>query len=150
MTDPQIGMMMLGLFIFIIMLGFPIAFTLVAMGVGFGYYAYYDATQDFFANRVFTLLANLAFYGNMSDSLSSYRAIKRKRLSEVRVDGRGHAAHYQLSIMALKRGWKVAEMPTVELVNPDANAREQVLLNAFPVLMVLVKEWARQKGGHHI
>ena len=32
MTDPQIGMLMLGLFIFIIMLGFPIAFTLVAMG----------------------------------------------------------------------------------------------------------------------
>ena len=36
MTDPQVGMLMLGLFIFIIMLGFPIAFTLIAMGVGFG------------------------------------------------------------------------------------------------------------------
>ena len=34
MTDPQVGMLMLGLFIFIIMLGFPIAFTLMAMGVG--------------------------------------------------------------------------------------------------------------------
>ena len=43
MTDPQIGMLMLGLFIFIIMLGFPIAFTLMAMGVGFGYYAYFIA-----------------------------------------------------------------------------------------------------------
>src|SRR3712207_7658980 len=35
-SDPQVGMLMLGLFIFIIMLGFPIAFTLIAMGVGFG------------------------------------------------------------------------------------------------------------------
>ena len=25
------------------LLGFPIAFTLMAMGIGFGYYAYYDA-----------------------------------------------------------------------------------------------------------
>ena len=33
MTDPQIAMMMLGSFIFIILLGFPIAFTLMAMGV---------------------------------------------------------------------------------------------------------------------
>ena len=40
MTDPQIGLSMLFLFIFIIMLGFPIAFTLMAMGVAFGYYAY--------------------------------------------------------------------------------------------------------------
>ena len=53
MTDPQLGMLMLVLFIFIIMLGFPIAFTLMAMGVSFGYYAYFTAGQDFFQNRVF-------------------------------------------------------------------------------------------------
>ncbi len=43
MTDPQIALMMLGLFIVIVFLGFPIAFTLMAMGIGFGYYAYFDA-----------------------------------------------------------------------------------------------------------
>jgi tripartite ATP-independent transporter DctM subunit len=69
MTDPQIGMMMLGLFIFIIMLGFPIAFTLVAMGVGFGYYAYYTPGQDFFENRVFTLLVQKAFEVTSNDVL---------------------------------------------------------------------------------
>src|ERR687898_869483 len=37
MTDPQIAILMMVLFIFIIMLGYPIAFTLVAMGVFFGY-----------------------------------------------------------------------------------------------------------------
>ncbi len=42
MTDPQVALMMLGLFIVIVFLGFPIAFTLMAMGIGFGYYAYYD------------------------------------------------------------------------------------------------------------
>jgi hypothetical protein len=60
MTDPQVGMLMLGLFIFIIMLGFPIAFTLIAMGVGFGFYAYYTPGQDIFANRIFTLLVQKA------------------------------------------------------------------------------------------
>lgn len=43
MTDPQVALMMLGLFIVFVFLGFPIAFTLMAMGIGFGYYAYYDA-----------------------------------------------------------------------------------------------------------
>jgi len=69
MTDPQVGMLMLGLFIFIIMLGFPIAFTLMAMGVGFGYYAYYTPGQEFFSNRVFTLLVQKAFEVTSSDVL---------------------------------------------------------------------------------
>ena len=45
MTDPQVALMMLGLFIIIVFLGFPIAFTLMAMGIGFGYYAYFDADR---------------------------------------------------------------------------------------------------------
>ncbi len=56
MTDPAIALMMLGLFIFVILLGFPIAFTLMGMGVGFGYYAYFQADQSFFDSRVFYLL----------------------------------------------------------------------------------------------
>ena len=71
MTDPMVGMLMLGLFIFIIMLGFPIAFTLIAMGVGFGYYAYYTPGQEFFANRIFTLLVQKAFEVMSSDVLTA-------------------------------------------------------------------------------
>ncbi len=69
MTDPQVGMLMLGLFIFIIMLGFPIAFTLIAMGVGFGYYAYYTPGQDIVQNRVFTLLVQKTFEVASNDVL---------------------------------------------------------------------------------
>jgi tripartite ATP-independent transporter DctM subunit len=71
MTDPQIGMLMLGLFIFIIMLGFPIAFTLIAMAVGFGYYAYYTPGQDVFANRIFTLLVQKTFEVTSNDVLTA-------------------------------------------------------------------------------
>ena len=56
MSDPAIALMMLGLFIFVILLGFPIAFTLMGMGVGFGFYAYYQAGQDFYNSRIFYLL----------------------------------------------------------------------------------------------
>ncbi|MGE3367096.1 MAG: TRAP transporter large permease subunit, partial [Rhizobiaceae bacterium] len=47
-TNPELGMIMLGAFILIILLGFPIAFTLVAMGIFFGYYA--------MGTRIFDLL----------------------------------------------------------------------------------------------
>jgi tripartite ATP-independent transporter DctM subunit len=71
MTDPQVGMLMLGLFIFIIMLGFPIAFTLMAMGVGFGFYAYYTPGQEIFQNRIFTLLVQKSFEVMSSDVLTA-------------------------------------------------------------------------------
>jgi tripartite ATP-independent transporter DctM subunit len=60
-SDPVVALVMLGLFIFIIMLGFPIAFTLIAMGVMFGYYAYFQPDQAFFDNRVFYLLTQNTF-----------------------------------------------------------------------------------------
>ena len=55
MTDPQVAIFMLSLFIFLVLLGFPIAFTLVAMGVGFGYYAYFQA-DNLLNNQIFYLL----------------------------------------------------------------------------------------------
>ena len=45
MSDPIIALAMLAIFLFIILLGFPVAFTLMAMGIGFGYYAYFDASR---------------------------------------------------------------------------------------------------------
>jgi len=62
-TDPQIAIFMLMLFIGIVLLGFPIAFTLIAMGLGFGYYAYYDAERmaSVFDNRIFDLFVQNTF-----------------------------------------------------------------------------------------
>lgn len=45
MSDPIVALFMLGLFLFMVMLGFPIAYTLMAMGIAFGYYAYFDADR---------------------------------------------------------------------------------------------------------
>jgi len=55
MTDPQVAIFMLSTFIFLVLLGFPIAFTLVSMGVGFGYYAYFQA-DNLLNNQIFYLL----------------------------------------------------------------------------------------------
>ena len=57
MTNPEVAILMLSLFILLVLLGFPIAFTLLAMGVGFGYYAYYKAgsieqLSDVFDNQI--------------------------------------------------------------------------------------------------
>jgi len=73
MTDPQIAVVMLGIFILFILLGFPIAFTLIAMGVGFGYYAYYEPErmQTIFDNRIFDLLVNQTYSVMANDVLTA-------------------------------------------------------------------------------
>ncbi len=58
MTDPQVGMLMMAAFIAIIFLGFPIAFTLIALGVGFGYYAMGDNIFPLLVQRAFGVMSN--------------------------------------------------------------------------------------------
>jgi len=45
LTNPEVAILMMGIFLIAVLLGFPIAFTLMAMGVGFGYYAYFDPAK---------------------------------------------------------------------------------------------------------
>ncbi len=61
MTNPEVAILMLSVFILIILLGFPVAFTLLAMGVGFRNYAYYEpgtvnSIADALNNNIFYLL----------------------------------------------------------------------------------------------
>jgi tripartite ATP-independent transporter DctM subunit len=71
MSDPMIAMVMLGILVFVIMIGFPVAFTLMALGIGFGYYAYFQPDQAFFDNRVYYLLTQNTFTVLNNDALVS-------------------------------------------------------------------------------
>ncbi|MDH3377044.1 MAG: TRAP transporter large permease subunit [Gammaproteobacteria bacterium] len=74
MTNPEVAILMLTLFIVLVLLGFPIAFTLIAMGVGFGYYAYHQAGSiheitDAFNNQIFYLLNQNTYSVMENDTL---------------------------------------------------------------------------------
>ena len=71
MSDPHVAILMLGLFILIVLLGFPIAFTLIAMGLGFGYYAYSspDQMQHLLENPIFNLFVQNTFSVMSNDVL---------------------------------------------------------------------------------
>jgi TRAP-type mannitol/chloroaromatic compound transport system permease large subunit len=71
MSDPILGLAMLGLIIVVIMLGFPTAFTLMGLGMMFGFAAFYDPSQSWTANKVFTLMVQRTFGGMTNDVLLS-------------------------------------------------------------------------------
>ena len=81
LTNPEIAILMMGIFLFAVLLGFPIAFTLMAMGVGFGYYAYFDPTrmEHLFDNRIFQLFVQNTYTCLLYTSPSP-RDMRRSRM----------------------------------------------------------------------
>jgi tripartite ATP-independent transporter DctM subunit len=95
MSNPEVAVLQLGVLVFIIMLGFPVAFTLMALGIGFGFYAYFEpamfetaynriAGEDpgmlwsiwawfraLLANRVFDLFVNRTYSVMANDTLTA-------------------------------------------------------------------------------
>jgi TRAP-type mannitol/chloroaromatic compound transport system permease large subunit len=68
MSDQALGLVMLGLIVVTIMIGFPTAFTLMGLGVFFGFYAFYNPAEYWFDNRVFDLMVQRT-YGAMTNEV---------------------------------------------------------------------------------
>jgi TRAP-type mannitol/chloroaromatic compound transport system permease large subunit len=69
MSDPVLGLTMLILIVVVIMMGFPTAFTLMGLGIFFGYIAFYDPSHtSLIDNRVFDLMVQRT-YGAMTNDV---------------------------------------------------------------------------------
>src|ERR1700682_4945832 len=68
MSDPALGLTMLTLIVIVIMLGFPTAFTLMGLGMLFGFVAFYDPSHAWSQNRVFDLIVERT-YGAMNNDV---------------------------------------------------------------------------------
>ncbi len=72
MSDPALGLTMLCLIVVVIMMGFPTAFTLMGLGIFFGYIAFYDPSHTSLAdNRVFDLMVQRTYGAMTNDVLIS-------------------------------------------------------------------------------
>ncbi len=56
--NPELGVVMLAMFVVFIMFGFPIAFTLMALGVFFGYFAMGDLIFSLLVQRTYSVMTN--------------------------------------------------------------------------------------------
>jgi len=71
MSNAALGLTMLGMIVAVIMMGFPTAFTLMGLGMMFGFYAFYDPAVPFFSNKIFDLMVQRAFGAMNNDVLLS-------------------------------------------------------------------------------
>jgi len=71
MSDPILGLTMLGLIVIAIMMGFPTAFTLMGLGMVFGFLAFWTPDQHWYDNRVFDLMVQRTYGVMVNDTLLS-------------------------------------------------------------------------------
>jgi TRAP-type mannitol/chloroaromatic compound transport system permease large subunit len=71
MSEPWLGLTMLGLIVVAIMMGFPTAFTLMGLGMIFGYIAFWVPGAHWFDNRIFDLIVQRTYGVMTNDTLLS-------------------------------------------------------------------------------
>jgi len=71
MSNAVLGLTMLCLIIVVIMMGFPTAFTLMGLGMLFGFVAFYDPAMPWLDNKIFALMVQRAFGAMNNDVLLS-------------------------------------------------------------------------------
>jgi TRAP-type mannitol/chloroaromatic compound transport system permease large subunit len=71
MSDPSLGLLMLGLIVAAIMMGYPTAFTLMGLGAVFGYIAFWTPGGHWWDNRMFDLIAQRTYGVMTNDTLLS-------------------------------------------------------------------------------
>ena len=71
MSDPALGLLMLTLIVVVIMMGFPTAFTLMGLGMFFGFIAFYVPGESLIDNRVFDLMVERTYGAMTNDVLIS-------------------------------------------------------------------------------
>eukprot|EP01036_Dinobryon_divergens_P039313 gene39313-biopygen31319 len=70
-TNGHLGLLMLSLVVVAIMLGFPTAFTLMGLGMMFGYVTFYDPSAAWDDNRILDLMVQRAFGAMTNETLLS-------------------------------------------------------------------------------
>jgi TRAP-type mannitol/chloroaromatic compound transport system permease large subunit len=70
-SDPYLGLLMLSLIVVAIMMGFPTAFTLMGLGMIFGYIAFWTPDQHWWQNRAFDLIVQRTYGVMTNDTLLS-------------------------------------------------------------------------------
>ena len=71
MSNAALGLTMLCLIVVVIMMGFPTAFTLMGLGMLFGFVAFYDPSMPWLDNKIFALMVQRAFGAMNNDVLLS-------------------------------------------------------------------------------
>jgi len=96
---------------------------------------------DRFGNKMFVFLANILFGGNLTDTLTGCRAIKRKAMLELKIDSLNMASTQQMSIRGLKKKQKIFEIEGNEWNRIGGKRKMRPLIVGAQLSWQIIKEF---------
>jgi glycosyltransferase involved in cell wall biosynthesis len=110
--------------------------------------AHNEEDEQFFrwrkwANNCFNLLANVFFRKKghyITDSINGFRAIKKEKFKQLKLDGGGYTIEYQMTIKAFKHKLNIFEFPTYEAPRIGGESYAKSIPTGIKFLKVLFKE----------
>ena len=93
-------------------------------------------------NQTFTLLANLFWNRGpyITDTINGFRAVRREAFQKMGCDADGFVIEFQMSIKAMKKKLKVAEIPTREGARLGGRSTAESLPTGLVFLRLLWRE----------
>ena len=96
---------------------------------------------DRFGNKMFVFLANVLFEGNLTDTLTGCRAIKRKAMLELKIDALYMDSTQQMSIRGLKKKQKIFEIVGNEWHRIGGKRKMRPLIVGAQLSWQIIKEF---------
>jgi glycosyltransferase involved in cell wall biosynthesis len=96
------------------------------------------------ANQIFTLLVNIFFNRTgkyITDTINGFRGIRRDKLNDLNLTAEGFAIEFQMTIRALKKGYKIKEIPTIEGERIGGKSKAKSIPTGLKILNVLIREF---------
>ncbi|MFA5778949.1 MAG: DegT/DnrJ/EryC1/StrS family aminotransferase [Elusimicrobiota bacterium] len=91
-------------------------------------------------NRLFTLICNTLFNGNITDSITLYRGIRRKNLMQMDITSCEYDSFFRMTIQALKQQLKIYEFETWEKSRTSGRNKRNFLLSIFELIKIIISE----------
>jgi glycosyltransferase involved in cell wall biosynthesis len=94
-----------------------------------------------FGNRMFVVMVNTLYGANCTDLCYGYRAFKKEALNKIKLKSDGFEVETEQSILMLKEGLKVKEVPSFEAKRKFGNSRLHSIKDGWRILRVIVTEY---------
>ena len=94
-------------------------------------------------NNIFTFVINLFFRTKLTDAVNGFRAIKKEVMQDIDTDARYFDIEIQMSMRCGKKGYKIAEIPTVEPKRIEGKGKLNTFVDGWRYAKLILREFFR-------
>ena len=97
-----------------------------------------------FGNKMFVIMVNTLYRSNYTDLCYGYRAFKKDALEKMQLKSDGFEVETEQSILMIKAGLKIKEIPSFEIKRKHGNSRLNSFRDGWKILRVIISEYMRK------